>query len=229
MNIVLLGMPGSGKGSQAGTLKQNLKLLHFSTGDAFREILSCSQPKMGGQDSASPCEASSKESDLSKKIKDYVNNGLLVPDEIVLEVVKQKISICGQKDFLFDGFPRNVNQAQLFDKYLGTINSSIDKVVYMELPEEISIKRLVARRLCPKCKRGYNLVTQPPKTDEMCDTCNVKLSQRNDDKLETVKDRLEVYKKETSPLIDYYKNKIIKVDATGTIEEVSKQILKKIG
>lgn len=209
MNIVLLGLPGSGKGTQAEMLSKYFNIPHISTGDIFREILNT-------------------DSTLSKRIKDYVNNGLLVPDDIVSDIVQKRIE---KKDcengFVLDGFPRNITQAEFFKNYLGFKKKEIDAVIFFELPAEISIKRLSARRHCPKCKRDYNLITQPPKDDELCDVCKLKLVQRNDDKIETVTERINVYEKETEPLVRYYseKNLLKRVNANQPIEKVFKDTI----
>jgi len=205
MNIVFFGMPGCGKGTQAKMLVEKFNFVYISTGDIFREIIL-------------------KKNVLTQKIKNYMQQGLLVPDEIVFDVVKQKINHINNKDFLFDGFPRNIVQAKMFNEYLSSVNKNIDKVFYFELSQDLCIKRLTSRRLCPKCNKGYNLITQPPKNDELCDICNVKLIQREDDKYETVIKRMNVYEKESKSLLEYYKDKLIKIDATGNIEDIFKKI-----
>jgi len=204
MNIILLGLPGSGKGTQAKMLSKHFNIPHISTGDIFRDILKT-------------------ESELSKKIKSYVIGGLLVPDNIVAEIVQERIEQKDCKDgFILDGFPRNINQAEFFKEYLSSKKIKIDSVIYFELPVDLSIKRLSSRRHCPVCKRDYNLITQPPKNDELCDVCNVKLIQRADDELQTVTQRIKVYEKETEPLISYYlSNKLLKkINANQSIEKV---------
>lgn len=144
MNLILLGMPGSGKGTQAKMISEKYHIPHISTGDIFREILST-------------------ESSLAEEIRRYVDKGLLVTDEIVFKVVKERLNKSDCSDgFLLDGFPRNIYQADTFDGYLKSLGKPFPKVIYLELPFEVSVKRLTARRLCPVCKKGYNMLSKPP-------------------------------------------------------------------
>ncbi len=206
MNIIFLGYPGSGKGTQAKRLKEDFRFVHISTGDLFREEIS-------------------KNSELGKKVKSYIENGKLVPDDVVIDVIKNKIKDIDD-NILFDGFPRTVEQALALEDLFENLNKSIDKVLFFEVNQNEVIKRISARRNCPKCNRIYNMITDPPKNDEICDDCNVKLVQRDDDKENVVKKRLDVYKDLTAPLISYYRTQGIFyiIDASKDIDEVYSQI-----
>ncbi len=203
--IVFLGPPGSGKGTQAQMLSKNFLIPHISTGDIFRNIIKTGKPKK-----------------LASSIKKYVQSGLLVPDDIVFKALYSVIS--RKKYYILDGYPRNINQAKLLDKAL--VKDGVDKVIYFKVSDKEIIKRLTSRRTCPKCGKVYNIYTLKPKNDELCDECNVKLIIRDDDKLETVKKRLEVYKKDTLPLLNYYKKKgiLVTVNAEDKIENIYKKI-----
>lgn len=204
MNLILVGMPGSGKGTQAKLISEKYKILHISTGDIFREVLRGSSP-------------------LAEKIRKAVDSGMFVSDEIVLDVIKERL---GRKDcekgFLLDGFPRNLNQAETFDGYLDSLKKPAPKVIYLELPFEAAIKRLTARRFCPVCKKDYNLLSSPPARDEICDACGNKLASRKDDERATIENRLKVFEKETIPLIDYYgsRKRLLKIDADRPVEKI---------
>lgn len=203
-HIIFLGPPGSGKGTQAQLIAKKFKIPHISTGDIFRKIIATNKPKK-----------------LAIAIKKYVQSGLLVPDKIVFQAVKSVLE--KNKKYILDGYPRNINQAKLIDKYLDT--NSI--VVYFKVPEKEIIKRLTARRTCPKCGRVYNIYTLKPKNDNLCDVCETQLVIREDDKVDTVKKRLKVYKKDTMPLVNYYKKKkmLITINANDTVENVFNKIV----
>ncbi len=203
--IVFLGPPGSGKGTQAQILSKNFFIPHISTGDIFRKIIKTGKPKK-----------------LADSIKKYVQSGLLVPDDIVFKALFSVIR--KKKYFILDGYPRNINQAELLDKALN--KNGIDNVIYFKVSDKEIIKRLTSRRTCPKCGRVYNIYTLKPKKDNLCDSCNVELIIRDDDKIETVKRRLKVYKKDTLPLLDYYrkKNLLTTINAEDKIENVYKKI-----
>jgi len=204
--IIFLGPPGSGKGTQAKNISKKFKIPHIAPGDIFRKIIKTGKPKK-----------------IANAIKHYVQNGLLVPDEIVFNAVK---SILNKEKFLLDGYPRSINQAKLLDEYLNS--SSFQKVIYFKVTDKEIIKRLTARRTCPKCGRVYNIYTLKPKKDNLCDICNTKLIIRADDKPETVKKRIKVYKKETKPLNEYYKKKnlLVEINAEDSIENIFKKICK---
>jgi len=199
MRIVLLGPPGIGKGSYAKELSKRLDIPHISTGDIFREEIK-------------------KETELGKKVKEYVEKGELVPDEIVIEVVRNRLSQpdC-QKGFILDGFPRTLNQAKALDEI-----TKIDIVFNFEAPIEVIIDRVSGRRICKKCGAIYHIKYNPPKKDGICDICGGELYQREDDKPEIVKHRLEVYNKQFKPIVEYYKEKgiLVTVNAARKINEV---------
>ena len=187
MKIILLGPPGAGKGTQAQLLKEKLGLRHISTGDIFRKLI---------------LNASS----LGLKIKQYVESGKLVPDEIVLDVLISEIKgLDLNKGFVLDGFPRTLKQAEMLKGEFENMAIIIDKVFYFETSEPVIIKRLSGRRICSKCGTNYHLENMPPKKKGLCDKCGNELYQRKDDNEATVHNRLEIYKKETQALIVYYK------------------------
>ncbi|ACI19610.1 adenylate kinase [Dictyoglomus thermophilum] len=209
--IIFLGPPGAGKGTHAKEVSQILNIPHISTGDIFREHVK-------------------NQTELGIKVKSYLDSGSLVPDELVWEVVKDRISKEDCKNgFILDGFPRTIPQAEMLEKYLKEKNAVI-KVIYLDASDELVIKRLSARRVCKNCGAIYNLISMPPKKDGICDICGGELYQRSDDKPEVIKQRLETYYKETQPLIDYYRNKGIMytISAEKEREEVLNEILKVI-
>ena len=191
MRLVLLGPPGAGKGTQAQILKDIMGLRHISTGDIFRRLIKEKTP-------------------LGLKIKQYVTSGGLVPDEIVVEVVVQKMNELGREaNFVLDGFPRTLIQATILDKKLIELDISIDKVLYFNASEDVIIERLSGRRICKECGATYHIVNIPPKKEGICDQCGGNLYQREDDKPETVRNRLKVYHQQTAELIEYYKKKCL--------------------
>ena len=208
MNIILLGPPGAGKGTQAKKIAETFSLPHISTGDMFRET------------AASGTE-------LGKKLQSFMSEGALVPDDVVIEIVKSRLlkPDCA-KGFLLDGFPRTTAQSEALDKVLLESSRKIDYVFSISLKDEIIIKRLSSRRVCLSCGASYNTITQPSKTEGACDKCGGKVIQRTDDNPDTIKNRLKVYKDQTSPLIAYYKKAGVlnEVDGSGTVEEVFKRI-----
>ncbi|MBU0952686.1 MAG: adenylate kinase [Elusimicrobia bacterium] len=208
MNIILLGAPGSGKGTQAANIIKEYKIPHVSTGDLFRGTLK-------------------KNTKISREIRKFVNKGALVPDDIVIDMFKRRVekSDC-RKGFISDGFPRNLFQAKILDRYFQEKSKKIDAVLFLNLSSAESLKRLTARWLCPSCNRGYNMISQPPKADSLCDVCKVKLVQRIDDTPQTVKRRLKIYKVETCPIVNYYKKqkKLFTIQADKKIEKIFKDI-----
>jgi len=216
MNLILLGAPGAGKGTQAKKIVEKYGIPHIATGDILREAVA-------------------KGTELGKKAKEYMDRGELVPDEIVIGIVKERLQEpdC-EKGFLLDGFPRTLKQAEALDNMLKELGRKIDAVIYIDVPEEEVVKRIVNRRTCRKCGAVYHLIYAPPREPNKCDKCGGELYQRDDDKEETVRQRFKVYMENTAPLIDYYEKKglLYKVDGTKSIEEVFQQIeeiLKKIG
>jgi len=206
MILVFLGAPGSGKGTQAKILSEKKKFFHISTGDLFREEIA-------------------KQSELGKKVKDIISQGKLVSDDIVINVIENKIKTL-DKNIIFDGFPRTIEQAEALDNMLEKYNKSVDMVLFFEIDEKKIIERISARRSCPKCGKVYNLISQKPKVDNKCDVCNTELIQRDDDKKEVIARRLEVYKEQTSPLISYYRTQNIfnVLNADKTPEEIYSEL-----
>jgi adenylate kinase len=210
MNIILLGYPGSGKGTQAKLLVSNLNYKHLSTGDMFRDEIA-------------------KKTQLGEKVKSYINNGKLVPDDVVLEVIESKLKDIGD-NVLFDGFPRTIEQAEGLEILMERLSRQIEKVFFFDVDENNVIKRIINRRSCPKCQRIYNLITDPPKNADLCDVCGVKVVERDDDKEEVVTKRMQVYKDLTAPLISYYKSQgiFVQIDASKSVEDVYNQVIKHI-
>lgn len=188
MNIVLLGPPGAGKGTQAKKIGEYYSLPHISTGDILRENINNS-------------------TNLGMKAKAYMSRGELVPDELLITIIKNRLS---RKDcsngFLLDGYPRTIPQADALQMILTESGRKLDAVLNIEVDEEELIERLSGRRMCA-CGASYHMVFNPPETDEVCDVCEGKLYQRDDDKPDAVRNRLNVYKKQTQPLIEYYRKK----------------------
>lgn len=204
MKIIMLGAPGAGKGTQAKQIADKYSIPHISTGDIFRANL-----KAG--------------TDLGKKAKEYMDQGLLVPDELTCDLVMDRI---GQEDckngFVLDGFPRTIPQAEALDAALAKINEKMDYAIDVDVPDENIINRMSGRRACLNCGATYHIVSIPTKVEGICDRCGNKVVLRDDDQPETVKKRLDVYHEQTQPLIDYYKKQnILKiVDGTQPMEDV---------
>jgi len=212
MIIILLGPPGAGKGTIAGEIKKKIDIPIISTGDILRNAI---------QDST----------ELGKEVQVYVNSGKLVPDHLIMRIVENRIN---QKDcmegFMFDGFPRTIQQAQELDLLVQQLKKKIDQVFYFEASHNVIIERLSARRVCTKCNAIYNLNYDPPKVADKCDACGGKLIQRDDDKEETIKKRLEVFNNETLPLVDYYQeNKLLtKINADQDVDDRFREVWKRI-
>ncbi len=209
MYIVLLGAPGAGKGTQAAILAQELSLAHIATGDLFRQALE-------------------QGTELGVEAKTYMEKGVLVPDEITIRMVLERLAApdC-ERGAILDGFPRNVNQAKALDKALASENKAIDKVIYIKVSEAELVKRLSGRWICRQCQAPYQAVDSPPEVQGKCDRCGGELYQRPDDTPETVKKRLEVYFSETAPVIEYYslEGKLIEVDGVGSVEKVARRVV----
>ena len=209
MYIVLLGAPGAGKGTQASILNQKLKLAHIASGDLFRQALN-------------------KGTELGKQAKVYMEKGQLVPDEITIKMVLERLAApdCGS-GIILDGFPRNVDQAKALDKALAERNKSIDRAVYIKVSEEELLKRLTGRWICRGCQAPYHEISSPSKVKGICDKCGGELYQRADDKEETIRKRLQVFFSETAPLIEYYQkqNKLLEVQGEGSMEEIGERII----
>lgn len=201
MNIVMMGAQGTGKGTVASILKQELNIPHISTGEIFRKNI-----KEG--------------TELGKIATKYADEGKLVPDEVTNEMVKNRISESDcENGFILDGYPRNLAQAEELDKMLEEKNDKLDLVVYLTTPTEEIVERVMARRECPKCKRVYNMILSKPKEGELCDDCKIELIKRVDDTEEKLKTRLDIFFSQTQPVMDYYREKGIVRD-----EEVSVSI-----
>jgi adenylate kinase len=186
MGIIFLGPPGAGKGTQAKTLAAQLNIPHISTGDLFRQNVSFG-------------------TELGRQAKSFMEAGLLVPDNTVTEMLTQRFDKGDvKKGFILDGYPRNINQAKTLDKILGERGLSIGFVVYLDTSDAVIIQRLTGRLVCSSCGANFHIRNMPPKVNGSCDICRGRLYQRSDDKEDTVKKRIEVYKKEITPLIGYY-------------------------
>lgn len=213
MKIIMLGAPGAGKGTQAKKIAEKYEIPHISTGDIFRANI-----KNG--------------TELGNKAKTYMDQGLLVPDELVVDLVVDRVK---QEDctngYVLDGFPRTIPQAEALDTALAAIGEKIDYAINVEVPDENIIRRMSGRRACVACGATYHLVHIPPKSEGLCDTCGSELILREDDKPETVEKRLNVYHDQTQPLIDYYtkKNVLVEVDGTVDMADVFAAIVKILG
>lgn len=213
MKIIMLGAPGAGKGTQAKKIAGVCKIPHISTGDIFRANI-----KNGTQ--------------LGQKAKKYMDQGLLVPDELVCDLVVDRIQQPDCKEgYILDGFPRTIPQAEALTNALNAIDENMEYAINIEIPDDNIIRRMSGRRACVGCGATYHLVYNPPKVENVCDICGERLILREDDKPETVKKRLAVYHNQTQPLIDYYEKQNIlrSVDGTKNMDEVFKDILEILG
>ena len=209
MNIILMGLPGAGKGTQASEIVKKFPIPHISTGDMFRKAIK-------------------DETNLGKEAKSYMDRGELVPDEVTVGIVKERISEDdAKKGFLLDGFPRTIEQAEALNSIMSELDREIDAVINIEVPEEELMNRLTGRRICEKCGTTYHLVFNPPKVDGICDIDGGKLYQREDDNPETVSNRLSVNVKQSKPILEYYNEKgVLKnIDGSKDIEEVTNDVI----
>ena len=198
MKIIMLGAPGAGKGTQAKMLAAKYGIPHISTGDIFRANIS-------------------EGTELGKKAKEYMDKGALVPDELVVDLVIDRFAQDDAKDgYVLDGFPRTIPQAEALDNALQKNNDSVDFAINVDVPDENIVNRMGGRRACVGCGATYHIKYNAPKTEGICDVCGKELILRDDDKPETVLNRLSVYHEQTQPLIDYYINKGIERDVDGT-------------
>ncbi|PNS00007.1 adenylate kinase [Petrotoga miotherma DSM 10691] len=205
MRLLFFGPPGAGKGTQAKKVAKEFDVVHISTGDILRDAVS-------------------KGTELGKKAKAIMDRGELVSDEIMNSLVKEKLEELDS--FILDGYPRTLDQAKFLDQATKELKKEIDAAVLIDVSEEEIVKRISNRRVCPNCGKVYNLITLKPKEDEKCDVCGTKLIQRDDDKEDVVRERYKVYKKNTEPVIEYYRknNKIITIDGAQDVEDVTKEL-----
>ena len=209
MKIIMLGAPGAGKGTQAQMIAEKFGIPHISTGDIFRANI-----KNG--------------TELGKKAKEFMDKGLLVPDELTVQLLLDRVANEDCKDgYVLDGFPRTIPQADVLDSELTKLGDKVDFAVNVDVPDENIVRRMSGRRACLKCGATYHIEHIPPKTEGICDKCGSELVQREDDKPETVQNRLSVYHEQTQPLIDYYdkKNILRTVDGTKDMQEVFSDIV----
>lgn len=213
MNIILLGPPGAGKGTQAKILVKQFCIPQISTGDILREAVKEQTP-------------------MGIKAKGFMDAGALVPDEVVVGIVRERLSRddC-KKGFILDGFPRTVAQADALNIMLQAMSLSVDHVILVDVARSELLKRLTGRRACRGCGRGYHVEFDPSKLSGICDECGGELFQRDDDKAETISKRLDVYELQTAPLIDYYQSQGILriISGIGSIEEIQKKVLEVTG
>jgi adenylate kinase len=209
VRIVLVGPPGAGKGTQAQFIASHLSIPKISTGDIFRANVSGNTP-------------------LGQKAKEYMDRGDLVPDEVTIAMVRDRLSEeDAQEGFLLDGFPRNVPQAETLKKILSEMDRRLDLVLELVVDDDEVVRRLSGRRTCRKCGRIWHVTFDPPSKDGVCDVCGGELFQRDDDREETIRHRLEVYQEQTAPLVSFYADEgiLVGLDATGPVEEVTERAL----
>lgn len=209
--MLIMGPPGAGKGTQAENIIKYYNIPHISTGDMFRAAIS-------------------NKTEIGLIAKSYIDAGNLVPDEITVGIVKERLSNPDCKNgFLLDGFPRDLHQAEMFDTMLKELGISIDLVLNIHVDDEKLINRIIGRRICPKCGRTYHVIYNKPLKDGICDDCSSELIQRKDDNVETVKNRLDVYSHLTEPLIKYYKDLVVNFDGDRDVDVIFEDIKKVIG
>ena len=206
-NLIIFGPPGAGKGTQSDAIKEKLNVTHLSTGDMLREAIK-------------------NETETGKKAKEYTEAGKLVPDEVVIGIVEEKVASLGDSGVLFDGFPRTLAQAKALDEMLEKLGRSVDAVICIQVPDDDIVKRLTGRRMCPKCNTIYHITAKPPKQEGICDNDGEKLIIRDDDNENVIRNRLNTYHEQTSPVIGYYREKGVlkEIDGTGTPQEISERI-----
>ncbi len=207
--LIFLGAPGAGKGTQAQRLSEMYTIPQISTGDILRQAVKDKSP-------------------LGQKAFSYMEKGKLVPDDIVIAIIEERLKEgdC-QRGFILDGFPRTVPQADALDQVLGQIKMDIDNVIYFKVPEEDLVKRLSGRRVCRSCGANYNIFFNPPDQEKICPKCGGELYQRIDDQEETIRNRLRIYQEQTEPLIGFYKNKnrLISIDGSGPMDTIFDSLL----
>jgi len=209
MNLILLGAPGAGKGTQGKNLSERYRIPQISTGDILRANVRSKTP-------------------LGLKAKEFMDKGALVPDSIVVGMVSDRIrEEDAEKGFILDGFPRNINQAEVLEATLEGLGKGIDRVIGMEVERKELVRRLSGRRVCRQCAENYHVIFSPPMNIGTCDKCGSEIYQRDDDKEETIEARLAVYEKETLPLVVYYSKKSLysPVDGIGTVDQITGNIV----
>ena len=211
--VVLLGPPGAGKGTQARLLQEEFAACQISTGDILRKAVAEQTP-------------------LGKEAAQYINRGALVPDDVIVNLVAERLKEqdC-EKGFILDGFPRTIPQAQSLDVILKTMGLNLNRVLSVQVPGSIIIERLGGRRTCKSCGALWHMVFNPPKKDGVCDRCGGELYQRDDDREETIANRLRVYDKQTAPLVDYYRERglLREIDGVGEVNEIRARVTKALG
>ena len=209
--MLIMGPPGAGKGTQAENIIKYYNIPHISTGDMFRAAIS-------------------NKTEIGLIAKSYIDAGNLVPDEITVGIVKERLSKPDCKNgFLLDGFPRDLHQAEMFDSMLKELGITLDLVLNIHVDDEKLINRIIGRRICPKCGRTYHITYNKPLKEGICDDCGSELIQRKDDNVETVKNRLDVYSHLTEPLINYYKDLVVNFDGDRDVDVIFEDIKKVIG
>lgn len=212
MDMILLGLPGVGKGTQAKKLEASLEIPHIATGDIFRKAIKNETP-------------------LGKKAKSFIDAGELVPDKVTIGIVEERLTEADCEDgFILDGFPRTIAQAEALDEILAEQNRELDLAIYLQAEIDILVKRLAGRRVCVDCGAVYHVKNDPPEVEGVCDKCGGDVIQRSDDQEETVKKRIEVNKEKTAKLADYYQKQGIlhEVQSTGGIDKVQQRLMKLI-
>jgi adenylate kinase len=212
MNIILLGPPGAGKGTQARRLSENLKIPQISTGDLLRAERSGKTP-------------------LGMKAEAFMTSGRLVPDDLVVEMIEQRLKRddC-TRGFVLDGFPRTIAQAEALDRTTNRMGIAVDRVVNLQVLRDELVQRLSGRRQCRQCGENYHVMFHPPKNKDVCDRCGGRLFQRDDDREEVIRKRLDVYEQETLPLVEYYRKKglLKNIEGAGSIDEIYRSLEKAV-
>ena len=208
MRVAFLGPPGAGKGTQARDLAKEWGVLHLATGDMLREAVAAGSP-------------------LGREAKGYMEQGALVPDDVIIRMMAERLGVADAgRGFILDGFPRTIAQAEALARLLKDLGQTLDTVVYFDVSEPELLRRLTGRRVCRACGHSYHLTSNPPKRAGVCDACGGELYQRDDDGEATVRNRLEVYRRQTAPLLDYYRqrNLLVTVSGEGPLETIRNAI-----
>jgi adenylate kinase len=212
MIVILFGPPGAGKGTQGALLAERFGMLRLSTGDLLRDAVRAGSP-------------------LGREAKSFMDAGELVPDELILRLVKEKLSEPGTGGVLFDGFPRTIPQAEKLDELLQDVGRSLDRVLVLDVPDEVIVERLGGRRSCRECGRIFNVQSDPAARDGRCDVCGGELVLRSDDEPATVKRRLDVYRAQTEPVLDYYRatpTAVVTIDGDRDVEQVQDDLVRQL-